>query len=753
MLHLIKSAFEVHAAKLAFCIGTQTYSYAEWLEYVNGIREMLLQNAIDGHFIGLAAYDDIETYAAILALWAEGYAFVPLSPQSPASRNSNILEQADSSVILTSRPPDDKLVDNPAILWLETKGRQSNGPAPDFSDLPPDRILSMLFTSGSTGIPKGVPYTCRNINSTLDAFFSLGYELTPKDRFLQMFELTFDMSMLSYLPAWCIGASVHTVSSDGIKYLEAYKVMWEQEVSFAAMVPSTLQLLKPYFKQMQLPDLRYCLVGGEPFYSDLANLWVQVVTHATVVNISGPCETTMACMGYTLDRNFTNNKSHNGVLAFGTPWKNTTVLLMDAQGEAVRDGEEGELCFGGDHVMTGYWKMPEKNALLFFEKKIDGKPFRFYRSGDMAFRDASGTYYSCGRKDIQYKIQGFKVELGDIEQHTRQFMTIGNAAAYVDKNENGLSDIHLFIDQPNTSVRDLTDYLKQHLPAYMQPRSIRLLKSLPQTISGKLDRPALESIFNGNDFDWVPDEVMAQRIADNLFDTYRVAGKCIERPVWKEGTLEAVNAYPAIWPRTFFGTPSIEQTAAIVPHIKDGTLPPRIVMLQPKEPAVLAEKLVTAGFRIMMQWPGMALDLTDKSFEKDERLIRLVDKKETLQEWLDIVNSVLFKSEALDIDVLAAMWTSGQFLFYILQDGNEVATTALGYIHNGGLGIYMVATRSAHRRKGFAKKLTLHMLQDAKDRGCRAAYLEASDMGLPMYQQIGFKQFCQFDIYWLLGVR
>ena len=179
----------------------------------------------------------------------------------------------------------------------------------------------MLFTSGSTGVPKGVPYTSQNINSTLDSFFALGYSLSENDRFLQMFELTFDMSMLSYLPAWCIGASVHTLDNSGIKYLNAVRVMQEQDISVVTMVPSTLQLLKPYFPQIKLPAIRYCQLGGEPLYADIAELWMTCIPNAQLINISGPCETTMACMSYTLNRDFSKNKSHKDILAFGTHGK------------------------------------------------------------------------------------------------------------------------------------------------------------------------------------------------------------------------------------------------------------------------------------------------------------------------------------------------------------------------------------------------------------------------------------------------
>lgn len=747
MLHLIKTVFEHHAEKLACCIGEQKYSYADFLGYISGIRQMLRKERPTTRFIGLAAYDDIETYASILALWAEGYAFVPLSSQSPAARNTRILKQVGSTFVLSSRITSGKLVEGAEINWLFSSGLQATESPPDFSKLEANQIRCMLFTSGSTGVPKGVPYTTKNINTTLDAFFVLGYQLSEADRFLQMFELTFDMSMLSYLPAWCIGASVHTVNPEGIKYLNAFKVMEEQELSVVTMVPSTLQLLQPYFSQVNLPAIRYCLVGGEPFYTGLAEAWMACVPNAQVVNISGPCETTMACMGYTLDRGFSKNKSHKEILAFGHPWKNTTVLLLDAKGELAKIGEEGELCFGGDHVMEGYWQMPEKNADLFFEREIENKIIRFYRSGDMAFQDAVGIYYSCGRKDIQYKIQGYKVELGDIEKHAQQFIQKGTAAAFVDKNEKGLLDIHLFMDQPDVDIDALLAYLKNQLPPYMWPRKVHVLRQLPLTISGKLDRGKLSQIFKGDDFEWILDEEMAGRITENLFATYQEAAKCNGIPIWQEGKIAAVDAHPSSWPRTLFGTPEITQVEKIAVAISEGKLPPHLIMQRPTHPEDLYYKLSDIGFRPMMSWPGMAIDLLQQNFLQKTSNITLIQTEEALKEWLDIVRVYLFKNDPLEWNVIKAIWESGRFLFYGLSENGKLASVAMGYILNQQLGIYMVATAAAHRRKGFAKALTLQILQDAKERDCRAAYLQASTMGVPMYTQIGFKPFCNFDIF------
>ena len=199
----------------------------------------------------------------------------------------------------------------------------------------------------------------------------------------------------------------------------------------------------------------------------------------------------MACMGYELNRKESENKTHREVLAFGRPWKHTTAIIVNQENQVVPIGEEGELCFSGDHVMQGYWQLAEKNESIFFESEVDGIQRRFYKSGDMAFQDEAGDFYSCGRLDHQYKIQGYKVELGEIEQLARQFFNGIAVAAVVKQKENALLEIHLFIETTEIEFKALMEFLISKLPQYMLPKKIHGMDLLPRNLSGKLDRRAL----------------------------------------------------------------------------------------------------------------------------------------------------------------------------------------------------------------------------------------------------------------------
>lgn len=477
-----------YSERNAFSINDTFYTYNEFKNYVASyginLRKILGNDEL---LVGVLTHNDIETYAILFALIFSGYGFVPLNPKNPVERNNSIVGQADIKHIFSS-------VSYEEYGTINTKNIPVSENTINLPEIDEEKVLCILFTSGSTGIPKGVPYTKRNIDSTLDAFFHLGYNLNEEDKFLQMFEFSFDMSLLSYLPALCIGACVYTVPEDEIKYLAAYKVMDKYNITFAAMVPSTLVFLRPYFYDIKLEKVKYSLLGGEPFYVDIAKEWSECLPNALVVNISGPTETTMACMGYNLSRDFSKNKSLNDVLAFGKPWKNTTAIVVDENNKVVPVGVEGELCFEGDNVMKGYWKMSEINNNVFFRKNINGNEVIFYKTGDMAKLDEEGDFYSCGRKDFQYKIQGYKVEIGEIEKHVRDFTKLVNVAAVVYSNNSDVLEIHLYLEKYKGDKDDVIKYLKKKVPSYMLPSGITILNAFPTNMNGKIDRKKLIEI-------------------------------------------------------------------------------------------------------------------------------------------------------------------------------------------------------------------------------------------------------------------
>jgi len=494
MIQRLYENFQPENKRTCLHVENNSYSYADIYERVKSIRKILSEKTKQD-FIGIVSENSEDTYASILACWFSGKGFVPIHPRNPVERNEKILEQAKIDLVLASSAEyKNCLPKTKNLAIVQTDDLQKIKKPLQVKEIPETTVFCVLFTSGSTGQPKGVPLTLKNIACTLDAFFSLGYNLTENDRFLQMFEFTFDLAMMSFLPAFYLGASVYTVGYNKIRYLEALRTLQDHKISFAIMVPSTLTLLQSYFSKIQLPELKYALIGGEPFPFDLAKSWSGCVSNAAIINVYAPAEATMLCMGYTYDRNVEKNKAHNGILAFGKPWKNTTALVIDENIEIVVEGQTGELCFSGDHVMQGYLDQPDLNKEVFFQKEIHGNRLRFYRTGDMVyFKD--GIYYTCGRKDLQVKIQGHRIELEEIECIARKVLINPQVFALAGLSKKGTTEIYLVIASEKNNEAFVRDKLQSKLPPYMIPNSIKFVDKLVYNDHGKIDRKALKKLF------------------------------------------------------------------------------------------------------------------------------------------------------------------------------------------------------------------------------------------------------------------
>lgn len=483
LLDSFRGACATHADRTALVAAGRSHTYRDLAAHVAGIARLVGT----GDTVGILAYDDVETYAAIFAVWLSGKAMVPLSPAHPAERNAAILAQAEPSVVLGSRDEAfATLAPRTTARFVRTGGVREDGAPLPGAGVSPDAVAYVLFTSGSTGVPKGVPITHAALDAFLAAFDALGLGIDANDRVLQMFELTFDLSLMSYCVPLTRGAAVHTVPPDGIKYLEVCRVLEEGRVTCALMVPSILAHLRPYFDELALPDLRASLFCGEALPDDLARRWSACAGNARVWNVYGPTEATIFCTAYECVRGAAY-KATNGVVGIGRPMQGVEVAVVDERGDPVAAEGRGELVLAGAQLTHGYWRDPERTARAFFTR--DGR--RFYRTGDLCSRDADGDLRYHGRIDHQVKVQGYRVELAEIEHHARELAGLDHLAAVAVPDGAGNNVIDLFVERLDGDPAALASGLAARLPSYMLPARIVGLDALPLNANGKIDRPAL----------------------------------------------------------------------------------------------------------------------------------------------------------------------------------------------------------------------------------------------------------------------
>ena len=480
---LSRSVSENKAAN-AFCIGGKYFTYEDLAGAVRATVDLLELHACGQARIGVVAHDSLETYAALIAIMVTGRTYIPLHPDHPAERISQIVEQSGMAIVLDSGGF------GPIAGVNVVATRYSAGTGGGHFDAriaDGDQFAYILFTSGSTGRPKGVPLTYANLNAFTDAFFALGYELGLGDRVLQMFDLTFDLSIMSYLMPLCVGACIYTVPNHGLKFTHIYGLLESFDITFALMVPSILSSLRPYFDEISLPNLKYSLFCGEALHGEVATEWAECIPNGQIENVYGPTEATIFCMTYSVPRS--GSKKYNGVIAIGKPMAGTQVLVCDADGTPVMPGEKGELCLTGPQVTTGYLE-EAKNKDAF----LTHNGARYYRTGDVVFQGSDGDYLYCGRKDHQVKIQGYRIELGEVEHHVRRALPDRAVAAVAINNAKGVAEIHVAVEGDGELPENLAASLAKAMPAYMLPSRIWNVPVFPLNANGKTDRKQLEKM-------------------------------------------------------------------------------------------------------------------------------------------------------------------------------------------------------------------------------------------------------------------
>lgn len=474
----------------AFCINEVHYTYAQLGECVSKIRFALQRSSYQNTKVGLVINDDLESYASIIALWLEGNCYVPLHPNWPLERCLDICEQVELDLILDSSEKSrykNYQVINTSSLKYEADNFE---PKKGVSD---EDLAYILFTSGSTGKPKGVMLMRKNVAAFMDSFWQTGIEINEEDRCLQCFDLTFDVSVQGYLVPLTKGACCYTVPYGQIKYIYASGLIEDHQLTFGAMAPSMLRYLKPYFDEIDATSLKACILTAEACPLNLMEDWYNCATNTEIYDFYGPTECTIYCTYYKLTKGG-DNKSLNGIISIGKPLANCVGLILDENGNELPVGEKGELCIAGDQVTKGYWKNEEKNASSFFFKEVNGVNMRFYHTGDLCYKHTDGDIMYSGRLDHQAKIQGFRVEMGEIEYHAREFLGGKNVVCLAFDNKDSLTEIAMFMEAEEFNPDEMIAYMRTKMPSYMIPTRLYYVPLFPLNSNDKVDKVKLKAM-------------------------------------------------------------------------------------------------------------------------------------------------------------------------------------------------------------------------------------------------------------------
>ncbi|WP_341215358.1 AMP-binding protein [uncultured Wocania sp.] len=491
----LQKSIEEHSENNAFYIGDTYYTYKDFALEVSKIRNSI-NKKVDGSFrlIGLIANDDIETYAAIIAFWLEGKAYVPINPEHPIDRNTEILKALETNYIFDSTEKAN--FEGFTLLASSTEKNIVINLTP--KPVAKNDLAYILFTSGSTGSPKGVPITYNNLNEFIEAInFDGEFKLNASDKCLQMFELTFDFSVVSYIFPLLEGSCIYTVPRNSIKYFYIYKLIQKHKLTVLSLVPSIIHYLRPYFNEIHAPEVRYCSFGGGALYNDITEDWSKCIPNSKTFNYYGPTENTIYSSYYKLNTNSCQNTTHNGVISIGKPLNNIEYIIINENNQEVLPGDTGELALASGQLTPGYWKNKKRNNESFFTKTVNSKTLRFYKTGDLCFKDSQNNYMYLGRIDFQAKIRGFRIELSEVEFHAKaSYAEKVNMVAIDIFNDLGNAELALAIESEPFDTKDMVIYMKAKMPDYMIPDHVKFIRELPYNTNGKIDRKKLRTLFD-----------------------------------------------------------------------------------------------------------------------------------------------------------------------------------------------------------------------------------------------------------------
>ena len=460
--------------------------------------------------VGILASRSLEAYAGILGTLWSGAAYVPINPKIPEERLIQLfrLTRLDALIVdaaglvccqgrVAQFCPRLVLAGYPEAE-VRVSVASSAIQLADYRDLPEfdpeDKpcvvragdLAYVMFTSGTTGVPKGVMVTAGNVRQLITVL-QKRYRLRADDRVSQAFELTFDLSVFDMFMAWNAGAALYVIPAGQLmgpaKFIKDKRLTsWFSVPSTAAFMQRMRMLVPAAF-----PELRLSLFCGEPLPLASARAWQAAAPNSIVDNLYGPTEATVACTVQRLSEPPKVTESR-GILAIGHPFPGTEAAVVDSDLNPTPLGDPGELVLAGAQLAAGYWDDPELTATRFPE--VRGK--RWYRTGDLVFQDAELTFHHLGRIDNQIKVLGNRVELEEVDAHLREIAGTDLVAAVAWPIHAGsAAGIVAFQCGSSVSPQALREAMQKRVPGYMVPHQIREIETMPLSSSGKIDRKAL----------------------------------------------------------------------------------------------------------------------------------------------------------------------------------------------------------------------------------------------------------------------
>ncbi len=520
--HYLARSADRDPARTALVLGPDRLSYGDLEALTNRLARLLqAHGCTEGSRVCVIGAKTPWTIAGLLATLKCGGSYVPIDSSSPGARVARIVDAAEPSVMLadgTATGLLDELIsrralaaDTPvgaldsALLGTRFESVFARADVDSMSAAPlrppdnPTDIAHLLFTSGSTGAPKGVMITHSNVVGFIEwAVRYFGFRST--DRISGHPPLHFDLSTFDIYGALASGAELHLVPAElNVNPRALAALIRDHELTQWFSVPSVLAYMAKFDAVAldDFPALERLLWCGEVLPTSVLIQWMRRLPHVRFTNLYGPTEATIASSFYTVPA---PPRNETEPVPIGVPCSGEELLVLDSNQRPVPQDEAGELYIAGAGLSPGYWRDETKTAEVFLaDPRRPGTKDRIYRTGDLAKLGADGLVYFLGRTDSQIKSRGYRIELGEIEAAVNAIPGVRECAV-VGVPTGGFEGTTIccafsMLNGSQLALADLRKQLMKLLPSYMIPARWMTLTMLPKNVNGKIDRKELRARF------------------------------------------------------------------------------------------------------------------------------------------------------------------------------------------------------------------------------------------------------------------